>query len=174
LPHRHKTFYAFVSLRPVTLGNEVRGRQPVLKELRAGELHTSRGGFTVAERNLSPGPAEVLVIESIKADDGKSFSTPMGGFQLHDAALGELFESSVVRAYSMAFGAGGRAEKHREDYDRLLIALSDLSLHEEVDGQPPSDIEMKAGEVRWVARGAPHSTTNLGSSPAALLTLEFR
>jgi len=82
--------------------------------------------------------------------------------------------SSVVRAYNMAIAAGGRAEKHREDYDRLLIALSDLSLHEEVDGQPPSDLEMKAGEVRWVGRGMPHSTTNVGSSPAALLTLEFK
>jgi quercetin dioxygenase-like cupin family protein len=174
LPHRHKTFYAFLSLRPLTLGNEVRGRQPILTELKAGELHTSKGGFAVAERNMSAEPAEVLVIESIKADDGKSFGTPMGGFQLHNAALIMLFESSVARAYTMAIAAGGRVGVHSEDYDRLLVALTDLSLREEVDGQPPSHLEMKAGEVRWVARGMPHSTTNAGDCPAALLTFEFR
>ena len=174
LPHRHQTFYAFLSLRPVTIGNEVRGREPVFTELKAGELHTSKGGFTVAERNISSGPAELIVIESIKPDDGKGFSKPMGGFQLHSAAIGLLFESSVLRGYNMAIAAGGRVGTRLEEYDRLLIALSDLSLREELEGQSPSDVQMKAGEVRWVARGMTHATTNVGSSPAALLTLEFK
>ena len=174
LPHRHDAFYAFVSLRPVTISNEVRGRQPVRTELKAGELHTSKGGFTIAERNVSSEAAQVLVIESLKRDDGKSFSTPMGGFRLHDAAVGGLFESSVLRAYIMTIAVGGRVEKHREDYGRLLIALSDLTLREEGDGQPVSEMEIRSGEVRWVEPGAPHSTTNVGTSPADFLTLEFR
>ena len=175
LPHLHNWFYAFISLRPVTIRNEVRNRQPVITELGAGELRTSKGGFSLAERNISSsGPAALIVIESLKPDDGKGFSKPMGGFQLHSAAVGELFESFMVRGYNMAIAAGGQVGTRHEDYDRLLIALSDLSLREEVNGQPPSDHQMKAGEVCWVARGMTHATTNVGSSPAALVTLEFK
>jgi hypothetical protein len=137
-------------------------------------LRTSRGGFTVAERNNSPEPAELIVVEAMRPDDGKGFATPMGGFQKHNAAIGELFEAPVVRGYILAIAAEGRIEKRHEDYDRLLIALSDLYLREEVYGQPPTELRMKAGEVRWVSRETTHSTTNAGSLPAALLTLEFR
>lgn len=174
LPHRHRSFYAFVSVRPATIENEVRGRQPALTELKAGELHTSKGGFTVAERNNSPEPAELIVVEALTPDDGKGFGTPMGGLRYHDTWFGELFESSVVRGYTLVIAAGGRVEKHYENYDTLLIALSDLSLHELVDGQPPTELHMKAGEVRWVARGITHATTNVGSSPAVVVTLEFK
>jgi hypothetical protein len=148
LPHLHKGFYAFVSLRPVTISNEVRGRQPVLTELKAGELHTSKGGFAVAERNNSSDPAEVIVVEAMKPGDASGFRTPVGGFKMHDAGIIELFESSAVRGYEMAIAVGGRTEKHYEDYDRLLIALSESRLREEVDELPPSDLELKAGEIQ--------------------------
>ncbi len=54
LPHRHRRFYAFISMDPAIIGNEVQGRQPVLTELKPAEVHTSRGGFTVAERTILP------------------------------------------------------------------------------------------------------------------------
>ena len=172
MPHRHKGFYAYVSLRPVTIGNEVRGRQPVLTRLDAGELHTSRGGFNVAEHNESSDPAELLVIEAIKLNSG-GFHTPMGGFRYHDAAFGELFEMSGVRGYTMTIAAGGRTEQHKEDYDRLVVAISDLTLNEDVTGKTASEVEMKAGDVRWVPRGATDAITNIGTSPATFITLEF-
>jgi len=172
LPHRHAVFYAFLSLRPAVMGNEVRGRQPVVTRIEAGELHTSKGGFTLAERNNSPEPADLLVVEALKTDAG-GFSTPMGGFRFHDAAFGELFEAPAVRAYTMRIATGGRMEKHEENYDRLLIAVTDLDFREDVAGQPPSELAMKAGEVRWIPRGQVHATTNIGASPASLITLEF-
>lgn len=172
LPHRHVMFYAFLSLRTVTIGNEVRGRQPVITRMEAGELHTSKGGFTIAERNDFSEPADLLVVEALKTD-AVGFSTPMGGFRYHDAAFGELFQASAVRGYTMRFAAGGRTEQHGENYDRLLIAVTDLNLREEVAGQPPSGLAMKAGEVRWIPRGRTHATTNAGAFPATLITLEF-
>lgn len=174
LPHRHKSFYAFISLRPARIGNEVRGRQPVVTEMAAGELRTSKGGFTLAERNISTEPAEITVIEVVKSDGESGFSTPVGDFPMHDAGIVELFETPVVRGYKLAIAADGRTGKHHEDYDRLLMALSDLKVRQEVNGQPASDLEMKAGDVRWVPRGATDATINVGGAPAALLTLEFR
>ena len=174
LLHSHKSFYAFISLRPVIIGNEVYGRQPVQTQLEANELRTSKGGFTLAERNDSAEPADLIVIEPMKTDDGEDFSKPMGRFRLHNAAFGDLLESPVVRGYTLAIASGGRVEMRHEDHDRLLIALSDLSLREETNGQANSTLQMKAGEVRWVEGGMTHATANVGTSPAALLTLEFR
>ncbi|SPE34657.1 hypothetical protein SBA2_980012 [Acidobacteriia bacterium SbA2] len=173
LPHRHVMFYAFLSLRTVAIGNEVRDRQPVITRMEAGELHTSKGGFTITERNNSSEPADLLVIEALKADAG-AFDSPMGGFRYHDAAFGELFQASAVRGYTMRIAAGARTEQHGENYDRLLIAVTDLNFREDTAGQSSSELAMKAGEVRWIPRGQTHATTNAGASPATLITLEFK
>ena len=172
LPHRHSTFYAYLSLHPVTIGNEVRGRQPVLTQLEGGELHTSKGGFTVAERNNSSEPADVLVIEAMKAEDG-SFATPMDSFRFHDAAFGELFVAPMMRGYTLTIAAGGRTEQHKENYDRLLVAITDLKLRETKAEGTQSDLEMRAGDIRWLPRGVTHSVTNIGASSATFITLEF-
>jgi uncharacterized RmlC-like cupin family protein len=166
-------FYAYASVRSVAISNEVRGRQPVISHLDAGELHTSKGGFTLAERNESSESAEVLVIEVPDANSG-GFATPMGGFRYHDAAFGDLFEAPGVRAYALTIAAGGRTEAHIESYDRLILAMSDLKLRDNIAGQGPAEFEMKAGEARWMPKGTTHAITNIGTAPAVFITLEFK
>jgi quercetin dioxygenase-like cupin family protein len=173
LPHRHERSYAYLSLRSLTIANEVRGRAPVVVELDAGEIHTSKGGFTLAERNKSPEPADLIVIEALKTDVG-DFATPIGGFRYHDAAFTELFQFPAMRGYSMVVAAGGRTERHEEQYDRLLIAVSDLKLREDGTGLPSSEVLMKAGDVKWFPRGMNHATMNTGNSPATFITFEFQ
>jgi len=172
LPHRHQNFYAYVSLLPATIGNEVHGRQPVITQLDAGDLHTSKGGFNLAERNESSELAVVIVIEVLKSN-GAGFSAPMKSFHYHEAAFGELFETSAARGYVMTVAAGGRIEEHTENYDRLLIAVSDLHLRETSAGQDASELIMKAGDVRWAVRGSTHAVTNVGTVPATFITLEL-
>src|SRR5215472_9601659 len=86
LPHRHQRPYAYLSLQTLTIANEVRGRPPVVVALEAGDVHTSKGGFTLAERNKSSVSAEVIVVEAVKASTGE-FASPIGGFRYHDAAF---------------------------------------------------------------------------------------
>lgn len=141
--------------------------------LDANDVRTSKGGFTLSERNQSTGPADLLVIEALKPD-GAEFPSPVRSFRFHDAALGELFEFPAMRGYTMVIAAGGHTEKHDENYDRLVIAVTDLNLREESAGQPPSEVQMKAGDIKWFAAGSNHATTNLGTSPATFLTVEFQ
>ncbi len=78
-----------------------------------------------------------------------------------------------MRGYSMTIASGGRTEKHDENYDRLVIAVSELKFREDVDGEPSSEFQMNAGDVKWFPRGTSHATTNTGTSPATFITLEF-
>jgi hypothetical protein len=172
LPHRHKSFYAYLSLSSATISNEVRGRQPVVTHLDADDLHTSKGGFSLMERNQLPEPLELVVVEVLKPT-GLGFSAPITNFRYHDAAFGPLFETPTARGYEATIAAGGRTEQHVENYDRLLIAITELKLREEVAGQPPSELNLKAGALRWQPHGLTHATTNIGTSPARFIILEF-
>jgi hypothetical protein len=161
-----------MSLRTVRIGNEVRGHSPVPVELAAGEVHTSKGGFTVAERDSSPEPADIVVVEP-KHVKGAGFDSPMADFAYHDAGSVELFTNSMVRGYSIGMAAGGKIDAHKDSFDRLLIAISNLNLSETDDRGNRANLQVKAGDVLWLLRGTTHNIVNLGQSSADFVTLEF-
>jgi quercetin dioxygenase-like cupin family protein len=169
--HRHASFYAYFSLRSVTISNEVKGHDPVITQLEPGELRTSKGGFNVAERNKSDDPADIFVIQSLKSD-GDGFATPIA-IPMHDAGIITQYVGPTMRVYSVGIASGGQLEEHTEQYDSLVIALTETNIRETVPGSGPANWNMKAGDVRWIPRGTTHSETNLGSIPADLVVFEF-
>jgi quercetin dioxygenase-like cupin family protein len=172
LLHKHLHPYAFVSLKDTTISNEVPERPPVLRDLAAGELHTSKGGFVLAERNASNAGAELLIIERT-ADPGPAFDSPMVNFQYHDAAIAELFEGSSMRAYGIRMAPGGRTEPHEQRFDRLLIAVTDLHLTDQLDEQKQSPFNLKTGDVQWIPKEVDRAVLNAGNAPCSFLTIEF-
>jgi hypothetical protein len=172
LPHRHHGPYAFLSLHDVEMQNEVPGRAPVKSDLTAGDLHTSKGGFLLAERNMSTSGADLIVVERM-GTPGAPFGSPMAGFRVHEAATGELFEGASMRAYSTRMAVGGRTEVHEEIFDRLIVALTDLRLQGESEDHKHAEISMKSGEVRWISKGTGQALANLGDAPCTFITFEF-
>jgi quercetin dioxygenase-like cupin family protein len=170
--HQHRGFYAFWSLQPASFENQVRGRQPVATALEADEVRTSKGGFRLSERNTSNAPLELIVVELKKPNSG-AFGTPLHGFRYHDTGFGELFEEPAVRAYELTMAVGGRTESHAENYDRLVIAETDMKLKDTAANQKPENMEMKAGAVQWIPRGITHVTSNEGTTIAKFITFEF-
>lgn len=172
MPHRHEGYFAYFSLSTVSIENEVRGHMPVPVILTAGEVHTSKGGFNVAERNSSSEPADIIIVEPKKHND-TGFDVPMGGLSFHNAGSIEWFENATVRGYAIAIAAGGKVDRHKEHFDRLLIAISDLNLSETGETGNKTEIQLNPGDVRWFSRGTTHDTTNAGDSPAGFLIFEF-
>jgi hypothetical protein len=169
--HRHPTFYAYFSLRPVTISNEVAGHAPVITQLEGGEMRTSKGGFNVAERNNSSERADIFVVQPVKTE-GNGFAIPLPTL-MHDAGIIELYNGPMMRVYSMGIASNGRLEEHKEGYDSLVVALSDSKIRELLPGKGSADWDMKTGEMRWIPRGTIHSETNIGPLPAALIVCEF-
>ena len=174
LSHRHERFYVFVSLELGKVAIEVRGREPIVSELAAGELRISKGGFTLAERNVGQQSLNLIIVEQMKREETGNFEEPMVGFRFHDAAFGPLFEAPMMRGYDAVIASQGRTENHLDRYDRLLIALSDIELTDQVEGVGKLNISQKAGGVVWLPGGAKHATTNSGEVPAHFVTIEFR
>src|SRR5579859_636410 len=158
--HRHGAFYAYFSVQPVTISNEVAGHIPVITQLERGALRTSKGGFNVAERNNSKEQADIFVIQPLNAE-GNGFPAPLAA-RMHDAGIVELYTGPTLRAYSAGIASSGRIEEHTETYDSLVIALADSKIRELVPGKESAEWNMKPGEMRWIPRGTTHSETNIG------------
>jgi hypothetical protein len=173
LRHRHSDFYLYLSVGPSTVSNEVKGRKPVISELGDGDLRTSKGGFSLTERNVGDKPLEIVVIETKGSGDAVSFQSPMANFRYHDTAVGSLYEGTNVRVYELDIASGGRTELHAEPYDRLTIALKDIHLRDQDEKGKESEIEEKTGDVAWWPKGKIHATTNVGGEPARFVTVEF-
>jgi hypothetical protein len=169
--HRHASFYAYFSLRPVAISNEIAGHAPVITQLEQGELRTSKGGFNVAERNKSQDRADIFVVQPVKAAGG-GFNAPLA-IRMHDAGIIEQYAGPTMRAYTAAIASGGRLEEHTEAYDSLVVAITALNIREIIPATGSVDWSMKAGETRWIPRGTTHSETNLGPTPVALIVFEL-
>ena len=98
----------------------------------------------------------------------------MANFHFHDAAFGPIFEVPMMRGYDAVIASHGRTERHLDRYDRLIIALNDLELVDEVEGAGASKISQKAGDVVWYPAGVTHAITNVGAGPTHFITIEFR
>ena len=84
-----------------------------------------------------------------------------------------LFAKDGVRVSRVELETAGFEAKHHHAGPHLAIALTDLTLRSEAPDKAASNIEMKAGEVKWIAGDITHTVTNVGSQPAKLVSLEF-
>ena len=173
LTHAHNHQYGFLSLSNVAISNEVRGRAPVITQLSARELHTSKGGFSLVERNTSHNPAEVMIVERMGVPAAAFAPHRMAMFPLHSAFVAELFENESMRAYELKIAAGGFTEPHDENFDRLILALTDSTLEISGVDAKKTQIDMKAGDVRWFPKGTDRALKNAGRGLCSLSTFEF-
>ncbi len=171
--HRHSNYYAFVGLDAVTLSNEVPGRGAKLTNLEAGELHTSRGGFELVERNTSNKAADIIVVELVNPNP-TPFAGPTDGIHLDQALSSELFETVGMRAYALMVSANGHVRKTQQEYDRVVLALSEITLHRETGTATDAEtFTLKPGEVKWLPRGGAEDMTNTGDKIARYVVFEL-
>jgi hypothetical protein len=178
LMHRHRHDYVFVSLGPADLSNEVEGKSPVSLKLADGETRFTQGNFAHLVRNQSNTSFRTIAIElmqdektgSIPAsadDDNRSLHVLKGGTEQ------VLFVKDGVKVSEIELQIAGVEPKHRHAKAELIVALTDLVLRSDVVGKGASNLEMTAGEVKWMEGGFTHTVTNVGPGPAKMVTLEF-
>jgi quercetin dioxygenase-like cupin family protein len=178
LMHRHTHDYVFVSLGETNVQNEVEGKPPVILKMQDGEARFSKGGFAHIASDLASTPFRAIAVELLQ--DEAAHKTPPPAWDedraLHVFTGGTqhiMFVQDGVRVSEIELQPGATVPSHHHSGPHLLVAVSDLEVRSDVDGQGPMPGHFKSGDVKWLPGGYTHTLTNTGKQEAKFITLEF-
>lgn len=179
LMHRHRHDYVFVSLGDADISNEVAGKPPVHITLKDGEVRAADGDFAHIARNLASTPFRNVAVEFLQDKKAKQSPPPKwdderGLHVLKGGTQDIIFVKDGVRVSEVELQIAGSIPQHHHKGPHLVIALTDYTLRSDVAGKGATNVEMKAGDVRWVPGGVTHSVTNVGKGEAKFVSLEFQ
>ncbi len=177
LMHWHRHDYIFVTLGDSDVSNEVKGKSPVELKLKDGETRFSAAPFAHIARDLASTPFRNVTVELLqdekyrtsppKWDEDRGLHVLTGGTQEI------LFAKDNARVSEVELQPGGVIPSHHHKGPHLLVAITDLDLRSDVEGQRPVPGRFKSGDVKWLAGGYTHTLTNVGTQTAKFVTIEF-
>ncbi len=181
LMHWHRHDYIYVTLGDTEVVNAVKDKPPVTVKLQDGETRFSPATFAHIARNLADRPFRNVTIEILE-DESLRNSAAHGDVKWEeDRALGILqggtkqilFVKDGIRVTEFELQPNGVVPKHHHPGPHLVVAVSDLDLRSDVEGQPPAPVHFKSRESKWLPGGYSHTITNTSPKPAKWITLEF-
>ena len=179
LLHRHRHDYVFVTLGASEVSNEVEDKPPVTLKLQDGETRFTPGGFAHIAKNLSDKPFRNVTIEFLQDEKARQSPPPKWdeerGLHVLDGGTQDiLFVKDGVRVSEIELQPGAVLPSHHHAGPHLLVAVSDLEVRSDVEGQGPMPGHFKSGDVKWLPGGYTHTLTNVGKQAAKFVTLEFQ
>lgn len=178
LLHHHGHDYVFVTLGESHISNEVLGKEPVELKLSDGETRFTPGNFAHVARNLSDKPFRNVTVELMQDEALREAPSPWpqeGGDQESPGVRSKvLFVRDGARVSSIEIEPGATIASHHHDGPHLLVAVSDLEIRSDVEGQGPMAGHFKSGDVKWLPGGYSHTLTNTGKDKARFVTVELK
>lgn len=177
LMHRHHHDYVYVTLGDAHVSNEVEGKQPMDVKLADGDTRFVPGNFAHIAKDLSDQPFRNVTIELLQ--DEKLRRAPShwpeeSGEKIFPGGRSKiLFVKDGVRVSEVNLEPSAVVPSHHHDGPHLVVALTDLDLRSDVEGVAPTPGKLKSGDIKWVPGGYTHTLTNVGKTPARLVTVEF-
>ena len=177
LMHRHRHDYIFVTLGDSHVSNDVEGKAPADLKLADGETHFAPGNFAHIARNLSEQPFRNVTIELLQDDKLRTAPSPWpmegGDRDFPGGHIKILFVKDGARVAQVELEPGATVPSHHHNGPHLMVAVSDLDVRSDVEGMGPMPGHFKAGDIKWLPGGYTHTLTNVGKTPAKLVTVEF-
>ena len=117
--------------------------------------HTlSPGNFAHIARNLSDQPFRNVTIELMQDDKLRSqpshWPEDCGEKTFPGGRSKILFVKDGVRVSEVNLDPGATVPSHHHDGPHLLVAVTDLDLRSDVEGQGPMPGKFKAGDIKWL------------------------
>jgi quercetin dioxygenase-like cupin family protein len=85
----------------------------------------------------------------------------------------QIFKDDRFSVFLLEIPPKNASPMHRHNTDMLTVFISGDKTKSTIYGEPPTEIRINAGEVRYRPAGFTHSTENLGSSMFRAVILEF-
>ena len=178
LMHHHGHDYLFVTLGDTRISNEVLGKPAVELSLSDGETRFTPGDFAHVARNLSDRPFRNVTVELMQDEKLREAPSPWpregGGQELPGVRTKVLFVHDGARVSTVELEPGATVPSHAHDGPHLLVAVSDLELRSDVEGQGPMPGKFKSGDGKWLPGGYTHTLTNTGKDRARFVTVELK
>jgi len=177
LLHRHRHDYIFITLGETDISNEVAGKPPIELKLVDGETHFTAGNFAHVARNLSDHPFRNVTIELLEDEKMRSATSrwqeTSGESAFPGGRIKVLFVKDGVRVTETDLDPGGTIPSHHHNGPQLVVAISDLDIRSDIEGQSPILEEFKSGDVKWRTGGYTNTLTNTGAREARFVAVEF-
>ena len=179
LMHSHRHDYLFVTLGPAEVESAVKGKPPVTLKLQDGEARFTAGNFAHVARNLADTPFRNVTIELLQDEAAHKTPPPKWDEErgLHILTGGTqdiMFVQDGVRVSETELQPGAILPSHHHSGPHLLVAVTDLEVRSDVEGQGSMPGHFKSGDVKWLPGGYTHTLTNVGKQEAKFVTLEFQ
>jgi quercetin dioxygenase-like cupin family protein len=178
LMHWHHHDYFFVTLGDTQVENDVKGKSPATLKLQDGETRFTPGNFAHIAKNLADTPFRNVTIELLQDEKARQSPPPKWdedrGLHVLNAGTEDImFVKDGVRVSEFELQPGGIVPSHHHFGPHLLVAVSDLEISSNVEGQGPMPGHFKSGDVKWLPGSYTHTVTNVGKQPAKFVTFEF-
>ncbi len=178
LMHRHRHDYVFVTLGASEVANEVQGKPPVQLKFQDGETRFTPGNFAHIARDLAPTPFRNVTVELLQDEKARAAPPPKWdeerGLHILNGGTQEIFfVKDGVRVSEFELQPGGMVPSHHHSGPHLFVAVTDLEVRSDVEGQGPMSGHFKSGDVKWLPGGYTHTLTNVGKQGAKFVTMEF-
>jgi len=181
LLHRHNHDYVYVTLGASDLDNRVQGKPAAHVQLQDGETRFLPGNFAHAVRDLATTPFRNITVELLQDKEFRDAPSPWDAAKNEDRSLQVLtggsqqilFVKDGVRVSEVELQPGATLPRHHHKGPHLVVAITDLNLRSEIEGQESVALHAKVGDSNWVPGGFTHTLTNVGKESAKFVTLEF-
>ena len=176
LMHRHDHDYVAVIMTPSHVQNAVEGRPVTTGRAGVGEVRFTTAPMTHRLTDMSQRPFRNFIIEILKKNAAKPGEEKgERGLEVGHGGLSDtVIDNDEVRVQDVQIAAGGMLHKHTHKFPFLVVALTDLELHNMPQGKPAKMVSQKAGEVKWIGAGTTHEIMNMGKQEARFIEVEFK
>jgi quercetin dioxygenase-like cupin family protein len=176
LMHHHDNDYVAVILTPSHVRNAVEGKPVTTGNAGVGEVRFTTAPMTHRLTDMGEKPYRNLIVEILRKDAHKSGEQkPERGLEVGHGGLSDtVIDNDQVRVQDVQIAAGGMLHKHTHKFPFLVVALTDLELHNMPQGKPAKTVSQKAGEVKWIGAGTTHEMMNMAKQEARFIEVEFK
>ena len=176
LMHRHDNDYVAVILSPSEIQNAVEGKPVTTGRAGLGEVRFVSAPMTHRLTDTGDKPFRNITIEILhkKSPQANVPATERGLDVGHGGMSDVVVDNREVRVQEVQIGPGGMLHKHTHKFPFLVVAISDLDLHNMPQGKPATMLHQKAGAVKWIGAGSTHEVMNVGKQEAHFIEVEFK
>ena len=173
LLHHHAHDYVYVVLGDAQIENAVQGKAPVQAKLENGHVAFAKGDFSHVARNLADTPFRNVTIEILKPPKKSTAKSSQRALEIGHGGLADpVLDNDDVRVYDVQLAAGGMLHDQRYQHPMLLVAVTDLNVHQ-MSGKKSKMVTEKVGGLEWLPAGT-YAFMNMDKSAQRFVLVEFK